>query len=511
MFKNLKQTTDPMLSHLRSQLFLSYGPCFAQRSQTAISSDYIERYEALLIDLISAGFVFRTARDIHQGNWAQKTVWLRHDIDIDIETAVKMAHVEHELGVSATYYILHTAPYFVRDLDSAPFDFYPKARDMALQIQNLGHEVGIHTDPLSLYLYRGIDGARHLTEAIYWLREGGLEITGSVSHNSASTYGAENSSIFRGRPLKKRGAEFSETLPNHPSIPLGVLDENSLGLTYEGNDPFPEMPSLYYAIRSTNLWRTSGEGWGIWKTQTELLGEAAQRSSGYLILSVHPVYFGARQNASSEPYRTDNQELSSGFRRSAVRPKPDKCKCSIWTDVLPSVSSALHPIHIDKHGLQDFDAKLWNSSSSRLAVVDSSRVLPRGVFSLAHLVQTMSSCGSGDSLAAFSGDWELKIFGRGEHELPTHVVAVSGSAGVGNQKTHIVHGEGIKLLVSKDFPVPPGGNLRLQLFSIEADKIEWPREFEKLSEPIREEFGEADIPIGPMARFVLNFLAGAAA
>lgn len=500
-----------MLSHLRSQLFLSYGPCFAQRSQTAISSDYIERYEALLIDLISAGFVFRTARDIHQGNWAQKTVWLRHDIDIDIETAVKMAHVEHELGVSATYYILHTAPYFVRDLDSAPFDFYPKARDMALQIQNLGHEVGIHTDPLSLYLYRGIDGARHLTEAIYWLRAAGINISGSISHNSASAYGAENSSIFRGRPLEKRGMKFSETLPNHPSIPLGVLDENSLGLTYEGNDPLPGMTSWAYSIRSTNLWVTSGGGLEAWKTQAELLEDAAQWTSGYLILSVHPVYFGARENASSEPYRTGRRKCSKGFRPGVRNLERDRCMCRVVMDTFPSISGGKYLIHLDRRGLHDFDATLWKSSQVRLAVLDCNQVMARGVYSLAHLVQTMSSYWGNQRLAAFSDDWELRIFGCGEHKLPTHVVAVSGSAGVGNQKTHIVHGEGIKLLVSKDFPVPPGCNLRLQLFSIEADKIEWPREFEKLSEPIREEFGEADIPIGPMARFVLNFLAGAAA
>ncbi|MEE9131736.1 MAG: hypothetical protein V3T84_17105, partial [Phycisphaerales bacterium] len=37
---------------------------------------------------------------------------LRHDIDHDLDLALEMAHHEHERGIRATYFLLHTCDYW---------------------------------------------------------------------------------------------------------------------------------------------------------------------------------------------------------------------------------------------------------------------------------------------------------------------------------------------------------------------------------------------------------------
>src|SRR5437016_12309970 len=70
---------------------------------------------------------------------------LRHDVDSRLDSALRLARLEHERGLRATYFVLHTAPYWDRD------DLVARVRDL----QELGHEVGFHNDLLTAWRVAG--------------------------------------------------------------------------------------------------------------------------------------------------------------------------------------------------------------------------------------------------------------------------------------------------------------------------------------------------------------------
>lgn len=70
----------------------------------------------------------------------QRVIYLRHDIDICLEEAVEMARTEAEVGVSATYFVLTNSPVYNV--------FAEDSRKLVRYIQQLGHWVGLHIDPV---------------------------------------------------------------------------------------------------------------------------------------------------------------------------------------------------------------------------------------------------------------------------------------------------------------------------------------------------------------------------
>lgn len=66
-------------------------------------------------------------------------VILRHDVDVCLESALKIAQVEsEELAISSTYFILHSSPHYTF-LD-------PKSVKIVKEVNKLGHEIGFHYD-----------------------------------------------------------------------------------------------------------------------------------------------------------------------------------------------------------------------------------------------------------------------------------------------------------------------------------------------------------------------------
>ncbi|SOC38417.1 polysaccharide deacetylase family protein [Ureibacillus acetophenoni] len=73
-------------------------------------------------------------------NWdeVEKSVILRHDIDLSLDKAVEIAKVEKELGVKSTYFILLTTNFYNI--------FSKESYNKIMQIKNLGHVIGLHFD-----------------------------------------------------------------------------------------------------------------------------------------------------------------------------------------------------------------------------------------------------------------------------------------------------------------------------------------------------------------------------
>ena len=64
--------------------------------------------------------------------------YLRHDIDLDLTVAVRMAELEHELGLRATYMVMLTSPFYRLE--------ERRSRRQLQRLLALGHEVALHLD-----------------------------------------------------------------------------------------------------------------------------------------------------------------------------------------------------------------------------------------------------------------------------------------------------------------------------------------------------------------------------
>jgi hypothetical protein len=111
--------------------------------------------------------------DIHAGARDHRIIGLRHDVDNRIEPAVEFAAWEAERGYRATYYILHTAPYWQDK---------PLLQDALDAIADGGHEIGIHNNALAEHNRTGKDPRLILCEAILELQTYGHPVSGTVAH-----------------------------------------------------------------------------------------------------------------------------------------------------------------------------------------------------------------------------------------------------------------------------------------------------------------------------------------
>ena len=152
-------------------------------------------------------------------------VSLRHDVDERLDRAADFARLEHERGLRATYYVLHTARYWRA----------PELVSTLVRMQDvLGHEIGWHNDLVTLECVLGGEARVTLASELERLRSAGLRIVGTSSHGSSSCYryGFHNRYFF-----------FQAPIPGFPSVdvvhgplgpkrvPRGTLEE--FGFEYE--------------------------------------------------------------------------------------------------------------------------------------------------------------------------------------------------------------------------------------------------------------------------------------
>lgn len=160
---------------------------------------------------------------------------LRHDIDSDPITALRSARFLASLGVGGSFYLLHTSPYYAEPYNGVVIR-NPELVGWIKGFIVSGCEVGLHNDALGVQLNWRMDGAAALREELAWLRSQGLNIRGTVAHNSGPVYGAENYEIFSGRVLWPRRVRS----PQGALVPQAVLVEQHLNLSYEGTFAQPK-------------------------------------------------------------------------------------------------------------------------------------------------------------------------------------------------------------------------------------------------------------------------------
>ena len=110
---------------------------------------------------------------------AKPVIALRHDVDHDINLAMEMAFWEKEKGYRSTFFLLHTSDYW-ND---------PQFIDKALQIQDFGHEIGLHVNILSEWMQGKVDDIyEKLKNIVDQLRQSGLNIFGISTHGDPLCY-----------------------------------------------------------------------------------------------------------------------------------------------------------------------------------------------------------------------------------------------------------------------------------------------------------------------------------
>jgi len=143
-----------------------------------------------------------TLAEFAEGDRAEDAVAVRHDIDHDIEYALRFAAWEAARGIRATYFVLPTASYWG---DQAT------TRRCSLAIQELGHEVGVHND--AYCVARG-DITVALSTLAGWadqMRAWGIAVHGCADHGGS---GWSNVDMWRtlGKKPEDAGLQYEAYL-----------------------------------------------------------------------------------------------------------------------------------------------------------------------------------------------------------------------------------------------------------------------------------------------------------
>ncbi len=139
---------------------------------------FLHRDYARLLDRLAEGeFDVVPLRELRDAARARPVVALRHDVEERFASALEMAELERDRGLRATYFVLHTAPYYKRSL-------LPGLR----LLQEMGHEVGWHNDLVTLQCVKGESPREYLRRELDWLRGNGIDVRGSSSHGSYWTH-----------------------------------------------------------------------------------------------------------------------------------------------------------------------------------------------------------------------------------------------------------------------------------------------------------------------------------
>ncbi len=173
-----------------------------------------------------------------KANTNTNIVCLRHDIDHDLDIALEFAYHEHRLGYRASYFILHDHRY----------NSDPLFLEKLLQIQDYGHEIGIHLNPIAGWYAGSYERpVSHLKSWLAKLRCAGVRVIGSATHGDRLCYEGNfiNSWLFSEQCARAK-------------VATGLSAE---GIVDPTNERVIKRPDQNYIVRPDGsrlyLWQTS--------------------------------------------------------------------------------------------------------------------------------------------------------------------------------------------------------------------------------------------------------------
>jgi len=218
-------------------------------------------YAAFLDRVAASGTHVVRLRDFRSAPRDRPVLALRHDVDGRLDAADRLAELEHQRGIRATYFVLHTARYWSR----------PDLVERLQHLQDLGHEVGWHNDLVTLDLVAGVDPVEYLHAELERLRSAGIDIVGAAAHGSIWCHllGFDNNAFF---------VDFHDA--KRPAEPIRRAALADFGLEYEG---YHLGEDVYYSDARFD------ERWRRW--HPAFIDFAALRPARRAIALVHPCHW----------------------------------------------------------------------------------------------------------------------------------------------------------------------------------------------------------------------------
>jgi hypothetical protein len=233
---------------------------------------------------------------------------IRHDVDLRLPSALHLAELEHDRGLRATYFILHTARYY-GTLEPGSAEHDERILPALSRLQELGHEVGWHNDLVTLQVVYDIDPVEYLARELRWLRENGIDVVGTSAHGSVYCHrlGYLNNEFFLDWP---GGRSHLPVEGEERELRRGRLAD--FGLAYDASQLGEEV------YRSDASFDQRGRRW-----HPDLLDLGGLRPGERVIVLVHPCHW---DRSLPRKYRRVLGRLarraSSGPVQAAVRRRP---------------------------------------------------------------------------------------------------------------------------------------------------------------------------------------------
>lgn len=195
--------------------------------------DYLSFLAAFNLPIVSI------AEGLSEDFASMSHVRLRHDVDHFLENALAMAQIEYNVGAHATYFMLHPDGIYLQEnylgkIYRNHFVLSRKFIDIALKMQDMGHEIGLHNDLISFWIATGVPPEESLSELLDLLRKNGIRISGTASHGAAlsRTYNFINYEIFSDcKRSKDTGSD--DVIVNENHLKLHSINKSDYQLTYE--------------------------------------------------------------------------------------------------------------------------------------------------------------------------------------------------------------------------------------------------------------------------------------
>lgn len=115
---------------------------------------------------------------------SSKHVLVRHDVDIDLDSALEIARIERQENVKATYYIWINSPFYNI--------FERRYSKIINEILSLGHDIGLHFDETAYEIICEEDILKYIEKECFIINSYfGIQIR-SISFHRPSKYVLEN-------------------------------------------------------------------------------------------------------------------------------------------------------------------------------------------------------------------------------------------------------------------------------------------------------------------------------
>ncbi|SFH81171.1 hypothetical protein SAMN05192551_103131 [Tindallia magadiensis] len=168
----------------------------------------------------------------------KKFLLLRHDIDHDYETAIKMAEWENKNDLRANYCLLHSAWYY-GEFQNGRYNHTEELVQLCTKIKDLGHEVSLHNNLLTLALKENVDYKEVLKRELDFFTSLGVQIQGTSSHGDrlCRELNYRNYEIFKEAVGSEYGGNRLITYNEKESeVEVGKASMSELNLLYEAYD-----------------------------------------------------------------------------------------------------------------------------------------------------------------------------------------------------------------------------------------------------------------------------------